>query len=155
MSQRSKLLTVTAIAFLLLGTGCSKTDNTNNTKTNSTEKEKEKETETTVSVGNHLGTIKYKLLPNWKNEGYCEFIANESSYDEQEGIIKICNEKEDKGNPSFNYFKYRLFTTHLFQERNISIEKFLNDDVDLGTLNGALKDKYCTQHSINTKPINR
>lgn len=105
--------------------------------------------ETTHSLlENYLGTIKYKLLPNWKNEGYCDFIANESSYNEQEGIIEICNEREDMKNPSFKYYKYRLFTNHLLQEKKISVEKFLDDDFDLEKLNKELKNKYCTQHDI-------
>ena len=35
---------------------------------------------------NELGLLKYKLLPSWKNEGYCDFIANESSFDEKKRI---------------------------------------------------------------------
>ena len=102
--------------------------------------------ETTHSLlENYLGIIQYKLLPNWKNEGYCDFIANESSYNEQEGIIEICNEKADMENSSFKYYKYRLFTNFLFQENNISVDKFLTEDFDLDKLNQDLTNTYCTQ----------
>ena len=97
---------------------------------------------------NKLGTIKYKIFPSWKNEGYCDFIANESSYDEQEGLSWICNKKENSNNPSFKYFKYRLITDYLFKERKISMEEFLTKKFDLDELNEDIKEKYCTQQGV-------
>ncbi len=97
---------------------------------------------------NKLGTLKYKLLPSWKNEGYCDFIANESSFNEQKGLQDICDDKENSGTPSFKYFKYRILTQYLFKERKISIEEFLNNDFELDKVNQNLKKKYCTQHGI-------
>ena len=105
--------------------------------------------ETTHSLlENKLGTIKYKIFPSWKNEGYCDFIANESSYDEQEGLSWICNKKENSNNPSFKYFKYRLITDYLFKERKISMEEFLTKKFDLDELNEDIKEKYCTQQGV-------
>jgi len=105
--------------------------------------------ETTHSLlENKLGTLKYKLLPSWKNEGYCDFIADESSFNKEKGMQDICNDKENLDTPSFKYFKYRILTEFLFKESKISIEKFLNDDFDLEKINDDLKKKYCTQQSI-------
>lgn len=95
---------------------------------------------------NKLGILKYKLLPSWKNEGYCDFIANESSFNEKKGLQDICNDKVNSDIPSFKYFKYRILTQYLFKEKKISIEKFLNDDFELEEMNNDLKKKYCTQH---------
>ena len=97
---------------------------------------------------NKLGLLKYKLLPSWKNEGYCDFIANESSFNKQKGVKEICNDTEKKDIPSFKYFKYRIITEYLFEERKITLEKFLNDDFELEEINKNLKKKYCTQQSI-------
>ena len=105
--------------------------------------------ETTHSLlENKLGTLKYKLLPSWKNEGYCDFVANESSFNGQKGLKDICNDKENSDVPSFKYFKYRILTEYLFEKRKISIDKFLNDDFDLEDLNKDMRTKYCTQHRI-------
>ena len=97
---------------------------------------------------NKLGLLKYKLLPSWKNEGYCDFIANESSFNKQKGVKEICNDTENTDIPSFKYFKYRIITEYLFEERKIALEKFLNDDFELEEINKNLKKKYCTQHRI-------
>lgn len=97
---------------------------------------------------NKLGILKYKLLPSWKNEGYCDFIANESSFNEKKGLQDICNDEVNSETPSFKYFKYRTITQYLFKERKISIDKFLNDDFELEEINNDLKKKYCTQHGI-------
>lgn len=105
--------------------------------------------ETTHSLlANELGMLKYRLLPSWKNEGYCDFVANESSFDEQKGLQDICNDKENPDTPSFKYFKYRKLTEYLFEDRKISMEKFLNGDFDLEKINEELKKKHCTQESV-------
>lgn len=94
---------------------------------------------------NKLGLLKYKLLPSWKNEGYCDFIANESSFNKQKGVKEICNDTKNTDSPSFKYFKYRMITEYLFEERKVTLEKFLDEDFDLENLNQILKKKYCTQ----------
>jgi hypothetical protein len=94
---------------------------------------------------NKLGLLKYKLLPSWKNEGYCDFIANESSFNKQKGVKEICNDTKNTDIPSFKYFKYRMITEYLFEERKVTLEKFLDEDFDLENLNNILKKKYCTQ----------
>ena len=94
---------------------------------------------------NKLGLLKYRLLPSWKNEGYCDFIANESSFNKQKGVKKICNDTKNTDIPSFKYFKYRMITEYLFEERKVTLEKFVDEDFDLENLNHILKKKYCTQ----------
>ena len=92
---------------------------------------------------NKLGLLKYKLLPSWKNEGYCDFIANESSFNKQKGVKEICNDSENKDITSFKYFKYRMITEYLFEERKVTLEKFFDEDFDLENINNNLKKKYC------------
>lgn len=97
---------------------------------------------------NELGILKYKLLPSWKNEGYCDFIANESSFNEQKGLTIICNDEVNSESASFKYFESRKITQYLFEDRKITLEKFLNDDFELKEINKDLKKKYCNQQSI-------
>jgi len=101
--------------------------------------------ETTHSLlENKLGILNYKFFPSWKNEGYCDFVANESSFNQQKGLQDICNDKENTDTPSFQYFKYRILTEYLFEERKISTEQFLNGDFDLEEINVDLKKNFCT-----------
>ena len=93
---------------------------------------------------NKLGLLKYKLLPSWKNEGYCDFIANESSLNKQKGVKEFCMDTENTDIPSFKYFKYRMITEYLFEDRKVTLEKFLNEGFDLENVNDNLRRKYCT-----------
>jgi hypothetical protein len=97
---------------------------------------------------NKLGLLKYKLLPSWKNEGYCDFIANESSFNEQKGLTNICNDEVNSESASFKYFKYRKITQYLFEDRKVSLNKFLDEDFDLDKIYNDLKKKHCTQHGV-------
>lgn len=97
---------------------------------------------------NKLGLLKYKLLPSWKNEGYCDFIANESSFNEQKGLTNICNDEVNSESASFKYFKYRKITQYLFEDRKVSLNKFLDEDFDLDKIYNDLKKKHCIQHGV-------
>lgn len=90
----------------------------------------------------HLGIVKYKLLPRWKNEGYADFIANESSYDAMKGVHNMCNQLEDNSH-SFKYFKYRLMTAYLFEDEQITLDDFLKKDFDVTELNRKVRSKWC------------
>ena len=106
--------------------------------------------ETTHSLlKNKLGFVKNELLPTWKKEGYCEFIAGESSYNQQKGLQNICNGNENLDSPSFKYFKYRLYVKYLFEDVNLTFNEFVNESFELNKLNESLKNKYCSQrHAV-------
>jgi uncharacterized protein (DUF2164 family) len=38
-----------------------------------------------------------------------------------------------------------MITEYLFEERKVTLEKFLDADFDLENINNNLKKKYCTQ----------
>lgn len=104
--------------------------------------------ETTHSlIENRLGFLKYKKLPTWKNEGYCELIAiinNGSFYDEQKGINEICREIEPD-TPIFKYFEYRILTEFVLRNKEKSIDNFLRKDIDYKELKTEFKRQNCTQ----------
>jgi len=97
---------------------------------------------------NELGILKYKLLPSWRNEGYCDFIANESSSNEQKGLTDICNDEVNSESASFKYFKFRKITQYLFQDRKVSLNKSLEENFELEEINNDLKKKYSTQYGL-------
>ena len=94
---------------------------------------------------NELGLLKYKLLPSWKNEGYCDFIANESSFNEQKGFTIICNDEVNSESASFKYFESRKITQYLFEDRKVSLNKYLDEDFDIENITSDMKKKYCEQ----------
>lgn len=91
--------------------------------------------ETTHSgLEDELGLFKYKMLPSWKNEGYCDYIAKESSYDEKLGWTQICENNGEEGPPSFRYFKYKVYVQYLIEEEQVSGDTFLVKDFDPETI---------------------
>ena len=90
------------------------------------------------SLEDKLGLIKYKMLPSWKNEGYCDYVARESSYDEKLGWSQICNNEEGDSS-SFNYFKYKTFVQYLVEEEKVSLDTFLIKDFSMESV--AFKSK--------------
>ncbi len=81
--------------------------------------------ETTHSLlENDLGIIRYKLLPAWKNEGYCDYIAQESSLSAELRNKAICN-LESKDSPAAFYYLARKIAERLMKEEKSS-DAFLN-----------------------------
>ncbi|MFK7811918.1 MAG: hypothetical protein AB8B59_05445 [Maribacter sp.] len=102
--------------------------------------------ETTHSIlEDRLGFLKYKLLPSWKNEGYCDYVAQESSYDEKLGWNQICRNKDNVISSSYTYFKYKTYVEHLLNEEKRTISDFLAQDFDLENLAIKSRKKYCLE----------
>ena len=94
-------------------------------------------------IKNKIGFFKYLFLDDWKNEGYCDYVSNESSYNKNNGIKEICNNDLSKNSPSLEYFIYRLYVTYLFDEKKININTFFNTNFDTKELKKWIKQKYC------------
>lgn len=54
-----------------------------------------------------FGLLKTRLMPGWKEEGYCEYIAQASSHNAVKGMQIFLADSTDES-MSFRYFKYRL-----------------------------------------------
>ena len=106
--------------------------------------------ETTHSLlEDNLGIVKYKLLPSWKNEGYCDHIAQESSYDEEIGLEEICKGNKDTGSMSFTYFKYKKYADYLLDVKGVNVEEFLKNDFILEELDSKLVEEFCGNSLAN------
>ena len=66
----------------------------------------------------------------------------------KKGLTDICNDEVNSESASFKYFKFRKITQYLFEDRKVSLNKYLDEDFDLENINNNLKEKYCTQQSI-------
>lgn len=103
--------------------------------------------ETTHSaLEDKLGFLQYKLLPSWKNEGYCDYVAKESSYNDELGWMQICAKNEEISSPSFTYFKYKTYVDYLLKEEKVTLDSFLRNDFD--TKNLAFKSRKALCPSI-------
>jgi len=71
----------------------------------------------------YLNTV--VTIPTWKNEGYCEYVAGDSTVTYEEGVQLL------KENPTQDsYFKYHLMVKYLLETEKLSIEELFNRDLD-------------------------
>ncbi len=80
-------------------------------------------------IEKHIGLIKNRMLPTWKAEGYCEFIAQESSINIKTGMEMFKKGQKDSSK-TFKYFEYRKVMEYLINEKNLSFDDVLNQNLD-------------------------
>lgn len=104
--------------------------------------------ETTHSgLEDKLGLFKYKMLPTWKNEGYCDYVAQESSYDEKLGWTQICDNKDEVDVPSFTYFKYKTYVDYLLEKEKVTLDSFFIKDFNVERVVLMSKKAFCSNIS--------
>ena len=100
--------------------------------------------ETTHSlIDNHFGVFRARWrIPQWKKEGYCEYIAQETSMDQQKGLSLFC-QNDSISSPAFEYFKATLKTRFILEQENVSLASFFNHDFDKKIYRQKLFNFYC------------
>jgi hypothetical protein len=102
-----------------------------------------------------LGFITALSLPTWKNEGYCEYVAGEPSFDLSRGIQLLANEQSDPS-PSFQYLTYYLAVRHALDVDRLSAADLLNQEIDhkklLSRAVAALIDTNDDNENTTTTP---
>ena len=73
-------------------------------------------------IRRHLGLLRGVRLPAWIAEGYCDYVARESSFPEDVGLQMLREGRED-ASPSFRYFVYRQMVRHLIDEQHLSFDQ--------------------------------
>jgi hypothetical protein len=68
-------------------------------------------------------------LPTWKEEGYAEYVAGESSFEYEDGIRLLKNGEVDRS-MSFRYFTYRMMVAYMLEERGVLFSEFLRTPYD-------------------------
>ena len=92
-----------------------------------------------------LGIIRYVQLPDWKNEGYCEYIAGGSSFPLDRGSKLL---REGKRHPShaFRYLTYQIAVRHHLESDGLTVKELLASDVEFETLlNSAVTELGATR----------
>lgn len=79
-------------------------------------------------VRKRYGTVPSMLMPTWKVEGYCEYVAGESTVPLDEGIRRWRESPAD--DTGFRYTKYHLMMKHLLENEKLSVEEVFDRDLD-------------------------
>ena len=70
----------------------------------------------------------FTSLPNWKDEGYCEYVAGETTISFEEGKRRWKENPNDAS--TYAYFKYHQMVKYLLDDEKISVEELFNRDFD-------------------------
>ena len=73
-------------------------------------------------IRDKFGFLSSHTKPKWLQEGYCEYIAKESSFPENLGYEMIAKGKADKSN-SFKYFEYRKMGEFYLDKKGYTIDE--------------------------------
>ena len=84
-------------------------------------------------LAKRFGQVRIPFLPRWKQEGYCEYVAQGTTLDTAEGLRLL---KQDKNNasPSFFYFKAFTAVSYLKDKKHWSITQIMDTPLDLDTV---------------------
>lgn len=87
---------------------------------------------THLLVRKKLGYWRNFMLPNWKKEGYAEYVAGGATLNYETGV------KLWKQNPrdatGYQYFKYYLLVKYLLDHDKLTADEFFNREFDLPAL---------------------
>ena len=86
-------------------------------------------------IRKRYGTISASLMPTWKNEGYCEYIAGDTTITLEEGIRRWRESPKDDTN--YRFIKYQLMVQHLLEREGASVDDLFTKSWD----EKALADK--------------
>ena len=72
----------------------------------------------------HFGDLACLSIPDWKKEGYCEYIGGSPSFDVDEGKRVIRRGQTEAVGP-FRYFRYRLMVKYLMDIEGLDIDEIV------------------------------
>ena len=76
-------------------------------------------------IRKRLGTIPAFRLPDWVAEGYCEYVAGEGSFPDDEGL-RLLAAGQSHPSSAFRYFLYRQMVTYLIDQRGLSFREVVD-----------------------------
>ena len=80
-----------------------------------------------------LGIIAYLQLPEWKNEGYCEYIAGGSTFPVDRGL-QLLREGKQHSSHAFRYLTYWLAVRQHMDRDGMNVSKLIASDAEFTTL---------------------
>lgn len=91
-------------------------------------------------IESEFGFWKTRFMPEWKEEGFCEYIAGASSFDVREGM-RLFTANQNDPSASYRYFKYRLYVTYLIQKKGLSFHQIVNGSIDTEELESDIREQ--------------
>ena len=79
-------------------------------------------------IRQRYGALQAALMPTWKNEGYCEYIAGDSTIPLEEGMRRWRENPAD--DTRYRYIKYHLMVKHLLENEGMSVDDLFNQSID-------------------------
>jgi hypothetical protein len=67
----------------------------------------------------------FRSLPTWVVEGYCDYLAQESSFPEAKGLHLLATGQQHPSG-SFQYFIYRQMVRYLIEDRHFSFQQIVD-----------------------------
>ena len=83
---------------------------------------------THLFIRKRYGTLSASLMPAWKNEGYCEYVAGDSTIPLDEGIRRWRENPSD--DTTYRYVKYHLMVKHLLEKENMTVGDLFTKPLD-------------------------
>ena len=83
---------------------------------------------THLFIQRKFGTVKAISMPVWKKEGYCEYVAGDSTITLEEGIRRW---RENPSNDTtYRFIKYHLMVKYLLETENLSVDDLFQRVLD-------------------------
>jgi hypothetical protein len=83
---------------------------------------------THLFIRKKVGIVRSVLMPTWKNEGYCEYVAGDSSLTFHEGV-KLWKENPNDDS-QYRYFKYHLMVKYLLETERLTVDEVFQGAFD-------------------------
>lgn len=84
-------------------------------------------------IRQRLGLVRAMRLPDWVAEGYCDYVARESSFPEAEGLRLFAAGVRDPS-MSYRYFVFRQMVRHLIEDQHLSFSQVVARAPDMAAI---------------------
>lgn len=83
---------------------------------------------THLFIRKRFGAITAWTFPTWKHEGYCEYIAGDTTITLEEGIRRWRERPDDDTN--YRFIKYQLMVRHLLEREGVTVDELFKNSFD-------------------------
>jgi len=73
-------------------------------------------------IRHRLGLVRGRRLPAWVDEGYCDYVAHESSFPEADGL-RLFASGQSHPSMSYRYFTYRQMVRYLVEHQRLTFSQ--------------------------------
>ena len=102
------------------------------------------------------GYLKMKQIPEWKQEGFCEYISESSTMDYKEGLSILLDTPSESEllntnslkEKKYKYFKYRLIFQYLIEQKKMTAKQIIESDIDIKTIENEIKQELSAPNTI-------